>query len=36
MDFDMISETKKLYEESANLIPNWKELDKNELCNLYI
>ena len=32
----MLSETKKLYEESANLIPNWKNIDKNQLCNLYI
>ena len=32
----MLEETKKLYQESANLIPNWKQLDKNVLCNLYV
>ena len=32
----MLKEAKELYEQSANLIPNWKNIDKNELCNLYV
>ena len=32
----MLDEYKKIYEESANLIPNWKELSKNDLAELYI
>lgn len=32
----MLSEYYNIYRERANLIPNWEELDKNDLCNLYI
>lgn len=33
----MLKEYKQLYENCANSgIPNWKELDKNLLCNLYL
>lgn len=32
----MLEEQKRIYQECANLIPNWKELSKSELANLYI
>ena len=32
----MLDDYKKLYEQQANIIPNWKKMDKNELCNLYL
>lgn len=32
----MLEETKKIYEEQANFIKDWKNINKNQLCNLYI
>ena len=32
----MLDEYKQLYVENANLIPNWRELSKNDLANLYL
>ena len=32
----MFNECKQAYESSASSIPGWKNIDKNELCNLYI
>ena len=32
----MLDEYRQLYEECANLIPDWKKLSKTELANLYI
>ena len=32
----MLEEYKKLYEENASLIPNWKKLDRNDLCFYYV
>lgn len=32
----MLEESKQLYIQCANLIPNWKKLSKNDLANLYL
>ena len=32
----MLSEYRRLCRQSADLIPNWKDIDKNELCRLYV
>ena len=32
----MLDEYKQIYIENANLIPNWREMSKSELANLYI
>ena len=32
----MLDDLKKIYTQKADMIPNWKKLSKNELCNLYI
>lgn len=32
----MLEETKQMYEDQASSIPNWRELSKTELCNLYV
>lgn len=32
----MLEDSKKLYQQSADMIPNWRELSKSELCNLYL
>lgn len=32
----MLESTKRIYEQEASLIPNWKEMDRNELCRKYI
>jgi len=32
----MFNDNKKLFENCANIIPNWKDISKNELCNKYI
>lgn len=32
----MISEYKESCKQTAQIIPNWKDIDKNELCRLYI
>lgn len=32
----MLDEYKQIYRDCADLIPNWKKLNKNELANLYI
>ena len=32
----MLDEYKNSYKETANQIPNWLNIDKNDLCNLYL
>lgn len=32
----MLDEYKQLYKECADLIPNWKSIDRNELCRYYV
>lgn len=32
----MLEEYKRMYEEKASVIPNWRQISKNDLCNLYV
>lgn len=32
----MLDEYKQMYEQQANLIPNWRQMSKNDLLNLYV
>ena len=32
----MLDDLKKLCENTANIVPNWRSLSKNDLCNLYL
>ena len=32
----MISDLKRSYEETAEIIPNWRKANKNDLANKYI
>lgn len=32
----MLQEYKEIYQQQANTIPDWKKINKNDLCNLYL